>query len=148
MTCLRSLNNSNGRTMVQASKMQVSGHCGCGFWHFPASIPEFSELYQTQGYHKPFFKTISASQVQSYGLKLSPCNCATVSDPKESMLNKHPYILSAMLLIFSPLHCMAYRVLIPQLGFEPVPLVVGAQSPNHWPSREFLPILILDEQHI
>ena len=147
MTCLRSFDNSNGRTMVQASKMQLSGPCGCGFQHFPASIPEFSELYQSQGYQKPFFKTISASQLQSYGLKFSPCNYATISDPKESLLNKHPYFLSPILLIFSPLHHMAYRVLIPQPGIEVVPLVVGTWSPNHWSSWGFFPILILDEQH-
>ena len=35
------------------------------------------------------------------------------------------------------LHCMAYRILVPWLGIEPMPPVVEAQSPNHWTTREF-----------
>ena len=33
-------------------------------------------------------------------------------------------------------YCAAYRVLFPQLGFEPVPTVVETWNPNHWIPRE------------
>ena len=35
---------------------------------------------------------------------------------------------------------MACAILVPQPGIEPAPLVVKAQSPNHWTAREF-PVL-------
>lgn len=58
MTYLRSLKNQNGVTRVQASKMELGGHCGCGLRHIPGSLktPIYSELYQTQGHHQPFSK--------------------------------------------------------------------------------------------
>ena len=31
---------------------------------------------------------------------------------------------------------MASRILVPQLGFEPIPLVLGVWSLNHWTTRE------------
>ena len=40
---------------------------------------------------------------------------------------------------------LAYGVLIPQLGTEPTPLGVIAQSPNHWTPREF-PALFSDKR--
>ena len=33
---------------------------------------------------------------------------------------------------------MACGILVPQSGIKPEPLVVKAQSPNHWKAREFL----------
>ena len=32
---------------------------------------------------------------------------------------------------------VAFRILAPQAGLEPVPSAVAAQSPNHWTAREF-----------
>ena len=32
---------------------------------------------------------------------------------------------------------LAYRILVPQPGFEPTLLAKKAQSPNHWTTREF-----------
>ena len=34
------------------------------------------------------------------------------------------------------LYLVARRILVPQPGIEPVPLVVEVRSPNHWISRE------------
>lgn len=58
MTYLRSLKNKNEVTMLQASKMELGGHCGCGFRYISESLktPVFSELFQTQGHHQPFSK--------------------------------------------------------------------------------------------
>ena len=46
-------------------------------------------------------------------------------------------------LILSPFwpHCVACRILASQPGIEP--LVVKAQGPNHWTTREVLPVSIL-----
>ena len=38
VTYLRSFKNQNGVAMVQASKMELSSHCGCSFRHIPASL--------------------------------------------------------------------------------------------------------------
>ena len=37
-------------------------------------------------------------------------------------------------------HCTACGILVPWPGIKPVPTVVEALNPNHWPTREF-PIL-------
>ena len=37
------------------------------------------------------------------------------------------------------LHHAACGILVPQLGIEPTPSAVKAQSPNHWTVREFPP---------
>ena len=38
--------------MIQASKMEVGGHGGCGFRHILVSLrAEYSELYHTQGHY-------------------------------------------------------------------------------------------------
>ena len=41
----------------------------------------------------------SRSQLQPYGLQGSPCNYETISDPNQSLLNKHPYFLPAPVMI-------------------------------------------------
>ena len=43
-----------------------------------------------------------------------------------------------------PLCHMAYRIVVPQLGIEPMPPAVEAWSPNHWTAREFpeLPFIL------
>ena len=38
MTYLRAFKNQIGVTMVQASKREPGGHCGCGFRHIPISL--------------------------------------------------------------------------------------------------------------
>ena len=38
---------------------------------------------------------------------------------------------------------MACRTLVPQPGIEPAPSAVKAQSPNHWTTKEFPLIFIL-----
>ena len=38
-------------------------------------------------------------QLQPYGLKVSPCNYATILDSKQSLVNKHPYFLPAPIVI-------------------------------------------------
>ena len=43
------------------------------------------------------------------------------------------------------LSLVAYGILIPQPGTEPMPLGVIAQRPNHWTAREF-PVLFLDKR--
>ena len=42
---------------------------------------------------------------------------------------------------------VAFRILAPQAGLEPVPSAVAAQSPNHWTAREFPAGPILAELH-
>ena len=39
---------------------------------------------------------------------------------------------------------MACRILIPQPGTEPTPLAVKVQSPNHWATKEFSWLSILN----
>ena len=46
-----------------------------------------------------------------------------------------------LLLIFC-LHCMACGILVPRPGMEPVAPVLGAQSLNHWTTREVLLMLL------
>ena len=43
-----------------------------------------------------------------------------------------------------PLCDMACRIVVPQLGIEPMPPAVEAWSPNHWTAREFpeLPFIL------
>lgn len=38
-------------------------------------------------------------QLSPYGLEVSPCNCATILAPNQFLLNKHPDVLPAPLLI-------------------------------------------------
>ena len=44
-------------------------------------------------------------------------------------------LLWAFLIFFLP-HCIAYGILIPQPGIEPMPAAVEAWSLNHWTARE------------
>jgi len=37
---------------------------------------------------------------------------------------------------------MAYGSLVPHPGIKPGPLAERAQNPNHWPAKEFPPLLI------
>lgn len=39
-----------------------------------------------------------------------------------------------------PPHCSVLGLLLPQPEIQPRPLEVRAHSPNHWTTREFLPI--------
>ena len=50
------------------------------------------------------------------------------------------------LFYFWPSH-MACRMLVPHLETEPAPLAVGAQSPNHWTTREF-PFICLYNRYL
>ena len=63
--------------MVQASPMEPGGHCGCGFRHILASIPEFSELSQTQGHHQLFS--------EQYLLAAASCNLMVSGSPLVTM---------------------------------------------------------------
>ena len=51
-----------------------------------------------------------------------------------------PFLIYFLLLIFC-LHCMACGILVPQPGIEPVAPALGAQSLNHWATREVLLML-------
>ena len=53
-----------------------------------------------QGHHQPFSKLhVNSCQQQTYGLNVSPCNHATISEFNQSLLNKHPYFLPAPVII-------------------------------------------------
>ena len=66
--------------------------------------------------------------LQPCGLNISPCNYTVTSDPNESLLNKHPYILPTLIifLFFFWPYLQACRTSWP--GIEPMPLAVEAQS--------------------
>lgn len=61
--------------MLQASKMELGGHCGCGFRYISESLktPVFSELFQTQEHHQPFSK--------QYLLAVASCNLVVSEMP-------------------------------------------------------------------
>ena len=48
------------------------------------------------------------------------------------------------LFFFFWLHCMVCRILVPQPGIEPSPLCVRLWGPNHWTTREFPLVVLLD----
>ena len=49
--------------------------------------------------------------------------------------NKQTFILPYLFIVFG---CTACKILAPGPGIEPMPLAVGAQSPNHRITREVL----------
>ena len=55
----------------------------------------------------------------------------TVSEPSPSAR-----IFQESFFIFFDLCRMAYGILVPQSGMEPIPPTVEAQSPNYWTARE------------
>lgn len=88
--------NQNRITAIQAFKMEpgaivdVSSAMFLHHWEL-----EFSKLYQ--GHHQLFSK-LYLPTAASYNLKVSRsplCNHATISDPNQSLLNKHSYFLPA-----------------------------------------------------
>ena len=80
MTCLRSLKNKIEVTMLQASKIELGGHCGCGFRYISESLktPVFSELFQSQGHHQPFSKQYLLA-ASSYNLVVSKSTPTTTT---------------------------------------------------------------------
>ena len=95
-------------TVVQASRMEQSGHFGFGFRHVFALLMTWIFWTVSDSRIPPaILKTISARsyQLQPYCLKVSPCNYATISNPKQSLLNKHPYFLSVPVLILDNSLC-------------------------------------------
>lgn len=77
-------------------------HCGHGFRHVPV-LPRTWMFWAVSDSRRPsvVLKTtfVRNSQGQPHGRKFSPCNYASISDPNQSLLNKHPYFLPAPILI-------------------------------------------------
>ena len=48
------------------------------------------EVAQSRTRLKQLSSSSSSCQMQSYDLKVSPCNYTTISDPNQSLLNVHP----------------------------------------------------------
>ena len=92
--------------MVQESKMELDGYCGCGFRHIPASLRTWIFWIVSDSRIAPVvLKTIPTScfQLQPYGLKVSPCNYINILDLNQFLFNKHPYFLPAPILILDNL---------------------------------------------
>ena len=67
-----------GITVVQESRRELGGHCGCDFTHILHHWePEFYELYQTQGHHQLFSK--------QYLLAATSCHLMVTSSPLVTM---------------------------------------------------------------
>ena len=81
--------------MLQASKMELGGHCGCGFRYISESLktPVFSELFQTQGHHQPFSKQYllpAAGSIPVVPKSPSPhSNCNHSKPPTNSCLTSN-----------------------------------------------------------
>ena len=110
--------------MIQASKMEVGGYGGFGFRHILVSLRTW--IFWTVSQSRTLLavlKTILASkcQLQPYGLKVYPCNCATISDPNKSLLNMHLYCLNMCSIVFNSLWLhglyIAFQVHLP-MGFS------------------------------
>ena len=87
------------------------------------------ELYQVQGHYQPYSE--QHHQLQTYGLKISPGNYATISDTHQPLLNKLPYILSAPTIILDK---QLKQPLSPEgFAFISLPLVVV-----HWNTIQVL----------
>ena len=81
--------------MVQAFKMELGGLCR----HSCITENLSFLLYQTQGHHQPFSKQyLLAAASGNHMASRSSLVIATILDPKESLLNKHPYFLPAPIL--------------------------------------------------
>lgn len=94
--------SQNRMTVVQVSEMEPRGHCGCGLGQVFENL-NFLNYIKARA-SLVIFKRISAScQLQSYGLKISPCNQATIPDPNQSLLKKHPYFPSPVIILQKPL---------------------------------------------
>lgn len=78
--------------MVQALKMELGGHHGCGLRHLPVSLTtQFSELYQAQGEHQSFSKSYLLAAVNC-NLRVSRPPLVTLQPfqtPTQPLLNKH-----------------------------------------------------------
>ena len=97
------LEHQTGVTVVQAFKKETGGRCGCGFRQALAS-PRTWIFWTASDSRTPtaVLKTSTSScQLHPYGLKVTPCNYATISLPKQSLLNKHPYFLPVPILILT-----------------------------------------------
>ena len=82
--------NQNGVTVVQAPKMEVGGHGGCGFRHVPVLLWTWIFWTVSDSRTSPaVLKTISASrcQLQPHSLKVYPCNYAIISDPNPCLIS-------------------------------------------------------------
>ena len=79
----KTFKNKNGVTVVQASILELGGHGGCGFRYIPASLRTLRSFLNSDRLKD----TPSHSQnkvcwqLQPEGLRVSPGNCATVSNP-------------------------------------------------------------------
>ena len=59
----------------------------------------------------------NACQLQTYGLEVFPCNYATILDPNQLLLNKHPYFLPSPIITVDT----QFMYLIVTLHFLPPP---------------------------
>ena len=90
--------------MVQASKMELSGHCGYGFRHISASLRTWT-LWPVSNSRStpPMFSKQYLLAAASYNLVVSKSpslyNYVITLNPNKYLLNKHPYFLPAPILI-------------------------------------------------
>ena len=83
--------------MAQASKMEPSGHNGCGFRHVSASLRTWIFWTVSNSRIPPAILKrvicyqLLAATLWSWGLPLSLCD--------QSLFNKHPYFLPAPILV-------------------------------------------------
>ena len=93
----KTFKNQNGVTVVQASILELGGHGGCDFRCIPASLRTLRTFLNSvrlkdapsHSQNKVYW------QLQLEGLRVSPGNCANVSN--QSLFSKHPYFLQLQL---------------------------------------------------